>query len=361
MPSAAEPLVTGSVDQTNAELGQLLLRLQSEILFVDPAREKRLRSSQLERARIDRNLQYARSMLTKLEHESMGLKAQLTKHDLHVDLNRKREMFEILADRLEDLNQLELSDDDDDSDFDGEDILAGIIATPSDSLDSQSADPHAASQTDDEGIPPPPSVLAQQERPPRPESEPDPGSTQSRGSSDAQFTPTSSPTNTTASVSLDANLAASQSSLRARRSAPQSESYSTARNTLLSRRRGASSVGTAPATTRTSTATAEAILDNQRAEQEALVDNILQYATALRDNSQRFNDTLEKDKAVLERAGEGMDRTETGIETARRRMNVLTKMTEGKGWWGRMLLFAWVYGLMVALLLVVFVLPKFRF
>jgi len=54
MPSAAEPLVTGSVDQTNAELGQLLLRLQSEILFVDPAREKRLRSSQLERARIDR-------------------------------------------------------------------------------------------------------------------------------------------------------------------------------------------------------------------------------------------------------------------------------------------------------------------
>lgn len=91
------------------------------------------------------------------------------------------------------------------------------------------------------------------------------------------------------------------------------------------------------------------------------MDNILQYATALRDNSQRFNDTLEKDKAVLERAGEGMDRTETGIEAARRRMNVLTKMTEGKGWWGRMLLFAWVYGLMVALLLVVFVLPKFRF
>jgi len=45
-------------------------------------------------------------MLTKLEHESMGLKAQLTKHDLHVDLNRKREMFEILADRLEDLNQV---------------------------------------------------------------------------------------------------------------------------------------------------------------------------------------------------------------------------------------------------------------
>jgi len=36
-------------------------------------------------------------------------------------------------------------------------------------------------------------------------------------------------------------------------------------------------------------------------------------------------------------------------------------MTEGKGWWGRMILYAWVYGLMLSLVLLVFVMPKLRF
>ena len=250
-------------------------------------------------------------------------------------------------------SQLEIEDDEDDSDLDEEGILADIIPTPSESMDSQSADHSTEQQPDEEDdIPPPPSVLTQEKQP-----KPEVTSIQSPDSSDAQFTPSSSPTNTTAPASLDANQTTTESSLRPRR-ADQSESYTTARDTLLSRRKGA---GAALPTTKTSTATAEAILDHQRAEQEALVDNILQYASALRDSSQRFNDTLEKDKAVLDRAAEGMNRAETGIEAARRRMNVLTKMTEGKGWWGRMLLFAWVYGLMVVLILVVFVLPKLRF
>jgi hypothetical protein len=42
-------------------------------------------------------------------------------------------------------------------------------------------------------------------------------------------------------------------------------------------------------------------------------------------------------------------------------MGMLQRMTEGEGWWGRMKLYAFVYGLMVVLVLVVFVLPKLRF
>lgn len=252
---------------------------------------------------------------------------------------------------------MEIDDDDDDADLDDEDILADIIPTPSESIDSRSAD-HSAEQpyAQEEDIPEPPSVLSQQEK------QPVPPTLQSPVSSSAQSTPSSSPTNTSAPA-LDTSPATqpttTESSIRPRRPAP-SESHTTARATLFSRRK-TTSPGTAPPTTQTSTATAEAILDRQRAEQEALVGNILQYASALRDSSQRFNDTLEKDRAVLDRAADGMDRAETGIEAARRRMNVLTRMTEGKGWWGRMLLFAWVYGLMVVLVLVVFVLPKFRF
>jgi hypothetical protein len=115
------------------------------------------------------------------------------------------------------------------------------------------------------------------------------------------------------------------------------------------------------ATTQSSTATAEAILDHQRAEQDALSDSILKMATALKTSSQRFSSTLEDDKLLLDRAGEGMNRTERGMDAASRRMGALKRMTEGKGWWGRMILYAWVYGLMVALVLLVFVLPKLRF
>lgn len=84
-------------------------------------------------------------------------------------------------------------------------------------------------------------------------------------------------------------------------------------------------------------------------------------ASALKASSERFSSTLEEDKALLSRAGEGMDRTEKSMDAASRRMGTLRRITEGKGWWGRMMLYAWIYGLMVALILLVFVFPKFRF
>lgn len=130
--------------------------------------------------------------------------------------------------------------------------------------------------------------------------------------------------------------------------------HTTARAALFANRRK-------PAPPETSTATAEAILDHQRAEQDVLSDAILKMAGALKASSHKFSDTLEADKEVLGRAGEGIEKTEQSMEAARGRMGTLRKMTEGKGWWGRIILYAWVYGLMVTLILLVFVFPKLRF
>lgn len=131
-------------------------------------------------------------------------------------------------------------------------------------------------------------------------------------------------------------------------------SHSSARAALFASRRK-------PAPPQTSTATAEAILDQQRAEQDALSESILKMAGALKASSKKFSTTLEADKEAVSRAGDGMSKTEQSMEAARGRMGTLRKMTEGKGWWGRMLLYAWVYGLMLFLVLLVFVFPKLRF
>lgn len=56
-----------------------------------------------------------------------------------------------------------------------------------------------------------------------------------------------------------------------------------------------------------------------------------------------------------------MDRNVTGLEAASKRMGYLRQMSEGKGWWGRMMLYAWIFGLMFAAFFIVAFMPKLRF
>jgi hypothetical protein len=133
-----------------------------------------------------------------------------------------------------------------------------------------------------------------------------------------------------------------------------SSSHTTARAALHSNRLG-------PYEAQKPTATAEAILENQQAEQDDLSNSILQLAGALKKSSKRFAATLEADKALLDQTGQGMDKAGQSMAAASGRMGMLQRMTEGKGWWGRMILYAWVYGLMIGLLLLVFLMPKLRF
>lgn len=40
---------------------------------------------------------------------------------------------------------------------------------------------------------------------------------------------------------------------------------------------------------------------------------------------------------------------------------MLRRMSEGKGWWGRMMIYLWIFGLWVVALGIVFLGPKLRF
>ncbi|KAG5931400.1 hypothetical protein E4U53_001781 [Claviceps sorghi] len=331
-----EPEMTASSpDMTLADLTQLLLRLQQNVLHATPERERRLRSSEHERAKVESNLNHARSLLTKLEQDALHMKAPVRRTETQNLLNQNRDRLETLLDRLQDLRQI--ANDDDDS-SDEEDLLAGIIQTPSESIESLSSDAGDGPPTVDT-----PSHSVSREPTPTRES--------SRSSHASLTAATPSPLPLT---QITQELR-SRSSAHVATSAPTATaSHSTARAALFASRRG-------PAEPRTSTATAEAILDQQSAEHDLLSESILKMAGALKASSQKFSSTLDADKALLGKAGEGMARTEQSMEKARGRMGTLRKMTEGKGWWGRMMLFAWVYGLMVGLLLLVFLMPKLRF
>ncbi|EEY20573.1 synaptobrevin [Verticillium alfalfae VaMs.102] len=298
-------------ERGTAELAQLLSRLEHTILRADQARERRLRSSEFERARINSNLDYARSLLTRLEQETMGLKFQARKAELQTDLTSSGAFGELV-----------------------------------DHIPTEGTEDAEASDPEPEIPDLPPSVASQTIQPP--------------GSAE-QSTGTTRDPDHASPETLSAPATTTAQTLRARGPQPssaQDTAATTARAALFANRRTTTGLSTK---TGSSTATAEAILDHQRAEQDALSGSILKMASALKASSQRFSTTLEEDKALLSRAGEGMDRTEKGMDAASRRMGALKRMTEGKGWYGRMILYAWVYGLMVALVLLVFVMPKLRF
>jgi hypothetical protein len=96
-------------------------------------------------------------------------------------------------------------------------------------------------------------------------------------------------------------------------------------------------------------------------EQEDLTSSLLTLASQLKSSSQSFQSTLEGEKSALDRAVSGIDRTSSTMEAAGKRMGMLRKMTEGKGLWGRMMLYAWIFGLWVVAILIVYVGPKLRF
>ncbi|KAJ6145777.1 hypothetical protein N7470_009672 [Penicillium chermesinum] len=105
----------------------------------------------------------------------------------------------------------------------------------------------------------------------------------------------------------------------------------------------------------------EDALSAQRLEQEDLTTSLLSLASQLKASSHSFQATLDNEKSALDRAVTGMDKTSSTMEAAGQRMGMLRRMTEGKGWWGRMMLYAWIFGLWLVAVLIVFLGPKLRF
>ncbi|CAG9996502.1 unnamed protein product [Clonostachys byssicola] len=337
-PSPALRRTGSSFERSSAELGQLLSRLQQVLLHPDPNRERQLRTSEYERSRQKSNLDYARATLTKLEQDALGVLAPGRRVEVQTDLNKKRELLDVLVDRLQDLQKLALVEEDEEDSSDVDDALANLIPTPSESTDTQqeedfpTPDDSAASVASDTPSAPP----AQPSPTPQPFVQDTPTQTQQTLRSRSSAKPTAVP-----------------------ESPDNPPAHATARAALFANRRNRTvAVG---AQAERSTATAEAILDVQSKEREELADKVFQMAQAMKNQQKNIAASLESEKDVLTRATEGMERTGRGMDIAKGRMGALQKMSEGKGWWGRMMLFAWVYGLMIGLLVLVFVLPKLRF
>lgn len=338
------------------ELTRLLARLQQTVLRADAERERRLRTSEYERKRVSANIDHARTLLTRLEQDAVGSKFQLPRHDLVTDLNHKREVLEMLTERMKDLEDIAahgtgsdagVSDEEEDSES-GEDILAGIIATPSESLDSRSTD--LVGQEEEEDGPEEQEQADVEMAVPLPKVQPDTFyGNQGSEKQEAQPPPQPTPETTTSSTLRSRNT---QPPAQQTPSNPQPQATTTSRDLLL---------GTSSHSKAAAISTTEALLDHQRQEQEYITESILKMATNLKLSSQSFSEALDSDKDVVNRAGQGLDKNERGLEAAARRMGALVRASEGKGFFARIKLYAIAYGLMVVLVLVVFVLPKLRF
>lgn len=292
-----------------------------------------------------KNVDHARTLLTRMQQEALAIKVQTRKQEVQTDLNQKRELLEHVIDRLRDLEEMSTHAEDDDASSDGDDVLGDIIATPSESMDSRSTDVPAQDTGDDgndeDGVPEASPLMQQQ-----------------AWGGDEKIVETLD------EVISEKPSMVTSSDLRPRGSQPaprdpekQPRVTDTAQTTGAQR----SLLFGARATEVSDVSTKEAILDRERREQEEITEAMSRLTRELKLSSIKFSEALDEDKEVTKLAGEGIGKNELSMEVAARGMGALTRMTEGKGWWGRILLYAWVYGLMVVLVLLVFVLPKLRF
>ncbi|KAF2269849.1 hypothetical protein CC78DRAFT_529013 [Lojkania enalia] len=290
-------------DLTQINLTRLLSRLEHIIL--SPEGSPTLRKSSYERARVGANIEHARTLLLNLEHSASTLLSKSKRSALQSDLQHKRELIKQLNQRLYELNQLDES-------------------TPEGSIDSDEEDedqfPSYAPQVREEaGI---------------------------------EITGTGGNRNE-----------ALQQAARNLTSELRSRKGGSGRDTNTSAATGASLFPSKSNTTTgdPSLAKTESLLSHNRAEQEALTTSLLDMAKQLKQQSLQFGSALQADKGILNQAVESLDKSTTGMDAAGQRMGTLRRMTEGKGWWDRMKLYALIFGLWVIAFLIVFVGPKIRF
>jgi hypothetical protein len=276
-------------------------------------------------------VEYARSLLTQLERSLPQLKPLDRKHEAQAEIARDRQLLkriQTILDEEEAKVEVEQDDDDDNDEDCGDDEWKELFSKPL----SQEKVVSPASQPKN-----------QQTTTQVPES--------SRGVEENNAQPA---TNTAPYASTTTHLVPT----------PSPPTSTPAPPTLRNRHTANPTTSTDKATATGSNAklhNTENELSTHRMEQEDLTSSLLTLAAQLKASSQSFQSTLEGEKSALDRAVSGIDRTSTTMEAAGKRMGMLRKMTEGKGLWGRMMLYAWIFGLWVIAILIVYVGPKLRF
>ncbi|KAF2102768.1 hypothetical protein NA57DRAFT_71752 [Rhizodiscina lignyota] len=255
------------------------------------------------------NLEYARSLLLRLEHDSSNIKIQNRKQAMQADLQSKRNEIKRLSQRLQELNDLAVNSDDDEDEEQEEDEAEtqSKWTAASHTVPSQNGD-HNNLDHGDKSIQSPSTTTSAALRSRHPRIASTPAATTSASLFPPNFKPPST------NVDLDPNLSQT-----------------------------------------------EALLSHNRREQENLTDSLLDLVSQFKASAIQFQTSLESEKDVLAQATSGLDKNATGMEVAGRRMGTLRRMTEGKGWWARMKIYGLIVLLYVVALVIIFVLPKLRF
>ncbi|THX20228.1 hypothetical protein D6D12_10455 [Aureobasidium pullulans] len=301
---------TTMAENITVDLDQLLGKL-SNTLLSPTADDTHLRTTLYERNRISANVEYARTLLLRLEHNTADIKTQSRKATIQADLQTKRDLIKKLNTRLIELNQLASLQEDSDSSSDEED-------------------------EDEE---------------------------ESQGQAVREFAPAVSTSDT---LDTDPSLTSPQqvaqdlaNNLRSRKpnatnsNAPADSATTSA---LFNNRSTAQ-----PTTAAGEKLSTEQVLDSANRDQDILTTSLVALAQSLKQSSLSFASSLDAEKEILRRAEGGLDKNSMGMEAAGNRMGALRRMTEGKGWWGRIRLYAIIAALWVAAFLLVFVGPKLRF
>ncbi|KAL3479739.1 hypothetical protein BJX99DRAFT_221689 [Aspergillus californicus] len=335
------PATTDSSDLPALNLTRLLSRLEHNLLSPN-ADLTSLQRSEYQRMRVSSNIDYARTTLQSLERNLPQIKPVDRRHELQTTLSRSRQTLKRLQSVLDEIqSEVELRSSSHGSEWDGDSgDEAGadeedLLGTPEGGSTADEAAPE-----DDISI-----------------RKPDAPSTTTTQAPTSTVTPSSSSDPNTNPTPTPSASASASTVLRNRHHnvPPASSTPSTSTR--------ASATGTSHHTAKNPPQSTESPDDftTDNIEQETLTDSLLTLATQLKNSSQAFQSSLEAEKSVLSRATEGLDRTTGSLAAAEKRMGMLRRMTEGTGWWGRMMLYAWIFALWIVAFLIVFVGPKLRF
>ncbi|MCJ1438663.1 hypothetical protein MMC27_008053 [Xylographa pallens] len=287
---------TLSSDVDAINLGRVLSRLEHKVLSANA--DPRLRQSSYERSKTAANVEHARDLLLRLEHSTPDIKIQSRKQAAQNERVHQRTLIKRLNDRLYTLGQ----DDD------------GTISSDS---------------TDDEDL------LGEKALPP----------VSNAPASSTRLTPTLNRPNGS-SVSHDRTT----STLRSRLLSSLPPASETTANPLL----------LSPTTLEAPTPSALTILESDSSTQAQLTSSLVRLAAALKQSSLTLSASLAEDNVTLSTTASALDKNTDGMSAASKRMGMLRSMSEGRWWWGRMLLYGMIGGLWLVALTVVFLLPKLR-
>ncbi|MCJ1323124.1 hypothetical protein MMC15_008477 [Xylographa vitiligo] len=114
------------------------------------------------------------------------------------------------------------------------------------------------------------------------------------------------------------------------------------------------------ATLEAPTPSAPTILESDSSTQAQLTSALVQLATALKQSSLTLSASLAEDNVTLSTTASALDKNTDGMSAASKRMGMLRSMSEGRWWWGRMLLYGMIGVLWLVALTIVFLMPKLR-